>query len=141
MDKQSFNTLGDVLAADKTSQILEQTRAGVQKATEMPIPTVDYPQGYVLPTVERMQAERQAELQRQAEAAQAQSQACGEQTQFMIGQNGQPAGPFSLEQMQELVGKGELMADSWVWYQGLDAWKRADELPLLAPLFANDVQP
>jgi membrane protease subunit (stomatin/prohibitin family) len=55
-----------------------------------------------------------------------------------IADGGQTKGPFSKASMGRMAADGALARDSWVWTQGQDGWKRAEETEL-AQLFT--VQP
>lgn len=61
------------------------------------------------------------------------------QVQYMIGVNGQQAGPFDWNQLQQLVRQGQLTAQSYVWKQGMANWEFAGNVPELAPLFHNTI--
>ncbi|MBE6871942.1 MAG: DUF4339 domain-containing protein [Ruminococcaceae bacterium] len=39
-------------------------------------------------------------------------------------------GPLSFEEMKEAITSGKIFADSLVWHQGLDEWKKASETSL-----------
>ena len=57
------------------------------------------------------------------------------QVQYMIGVNGQQAGPFDWNQLQQLAQQGQLTAQSYVWKQGMANWELAGNVQELAPLF------
>lgn len=59
------------------------------------------------------------------------------QVQYMVGVNGQPAGPFDWNQLQQMVMGGQLTQQSQVWKQGMPAWAMAGQVPELQPLFAG----
>ena len=59
------------------------------------------------------------------------------QVQYMVGVNGQQAGPFDWNQLQTLVQQGQLTVQSLVWTQGMSGWEMAGNVQELAPLFAN----
>lgn len=59
------------------------------------------------------------------------------QVQYMIGVNGQQAGPFNWNQLQQLVQQGQLTTQSYVWKQGMANWEFAGNVQELAPLFQN----
>lgn len=52
-----------------------------------------------------------------------------------IAENGETKGPFSKAQMGRMVSQGSLGRDTYVWTQGQDGWKKADEVQELAQLF------
>lgn len=56
--------------------------------------------------------------------------------QYMVGVNGQQAGPFNWQQLQQLVQQGQLTAQTYVWKQGMLQWAIAGQVPELQPLFA-----
>jgi membrane protease subunit (stomatin/prohibitin family) len=51
-----------------------------------------------------------------------------------IAEGGQTKGPFSKASMGRMASDGSITRDSWVWTQGQDGWKRAEETEL-AQLF------
>ncbi len=57
------------------------------------------------------------------------------QVQYMVGVNGQPAGPFDWNQLQQLVQSGQLTQQTQVWKQGMPAWAMAGQVQELLPLF------
>ncbi len=56
-----------------------------------------------------------------------------------VAKNGKTTGPFSRAGLGKLAADGELSRESWVWTQGQDGWKRAEDVAELAQLFT--VQP
>ncbi|MCT4682786.1 MAG: SPFH domain-containing protein [Roseicyclus sp.] len=52
-----------------------------------------------------------------------------------IAENGQTKGPFSRADLGRMAASGELTRQSFVWTQGQDGWKKADEVTELAQLF------
>lgn len=59
------------------------------------------------------------------------------QVQYMVGVNGQPAGPFDWNQLQRLVQSGQLTQQSQVWKQGMPQWAMAGQVPELQALFVS----
>lgn len=59
------------------------------------------------------------------------------QVQYMVGVNGQPAGPFGWSQLQQMVQTGQLTQQSLVWKQGMAAWAMAGQVQELLPLFTG----
>ena len=57
--------------------------------------------------------------------------------QYMVGVNGQQAGPFNWQQLQQLVQQGQLTQQTYVWKQGMAQWASAGQVAELAPLFQN----
>lgn len=57
------------------------------------------------------------------------------QVQYMVGVNGQPAGPFDWNQLQQMVMSGQLTQQTQVWTQGMAAWAMAGQVQELQPLF------
>ncbi|WP_371059856.1 SPFH domain-containing protein [Rhodosalinus sp. 5P4] len=52
-----------------------------------------------------------------------------------IAENGQTRGPFSRADLGRMAVAGELARNSYVWTQGQDGWKHAEDVPELAQLF------
>lgn len=42
--------------------------------------------------------------------------------QIHVNRDGQQFGPYSVEQIKELLGQGSLLTTDWVWYDGLSEW-------------------
>ncbi len=59
------------------------------------------------------------------------------QVSYMIGVNGQQAGPFDWNQLQQLVQQGQLTQQTYVWKQGMANWEFAGHVQELQPLFMN----
>ncbi|ROT95877.1 SPFH domain-containing protein [Histidinibacterium lentulum] len=52
-----------------------------------------------------------------------------------IAKDGQTMGPYSRADLGKMVSSGELTRETFVWTQGQDGWKQADEVAGLAQLF------
>ncbi|MEM6728748.1 MAG: SPFH domain-containing protein [Pseudomonadota bacterium] len=52
-----------------------------------------------------------------------------------IAENGQTKGPFSKARLAEMAGNGALKRETFVWTQGQDGWKKAEDVTELAQLF------
>lgn len=63
------------------------------------------------------------------------------QVSYMVGVNGQQAGPFDWNQMQQLVSQGQLTQHTYVWKQGMPNWDFAGNVQELQPLFMNAAPP
>lgn len=63
------------------------------------------------------------------------------QVQYMVANNGQQAGPFNMQQLQQMVQAGQLTPQTYVWKQGMPQWEFAGNVPELAPLFAAPTPP
>ena len=59
------------------------------------------------------------------------------QVSYMVGVNGQQAGPFDWNQLQQLVQQGQLTQQTYVWKQGMANWDFAGNVQELQPLFMN----
>lgn len=59
------------------------------------------------------------------------------QVQYMVGVNGQQAGPFDWNQLQMLVQQGQLTQQTYVWKQGMPQWDFAGNVQELQSLFMN----
>ena len=56
--------------------------------------------------------------------------------QYHISVNGSQAGPFNMQQLQQLAQNGQLTPQTYVWKQGMANWEFAGNVPELASLFA-----
>jgi membrane protease subunit (stomatin/prohibitin family) len=57
------------------------------------------------------------------------------QIQYSVSVNGQTAGPFNWQQLQQMVQNGELTKNTHVWKQGMVAWEFAGNVQELSNLF------
>ena len=57
------------------------------------------------------------------------------QSAFHISINGQQAGPFNMQQLQQLVMNGQLTTTTFVWKTGMAEWAEANKLIELQQLF------
>ncbi len=56
--------------------------------------------------------------------------------QYHVSVNGSQAGPFNMQQLQQLAQNGQLTQQTYVWKQGMANWEFAGNVPELAVLFA-----
>lgn len=56
---------------------------------------------------------------------------------FHIDSGGQPAGPFTIAQLQAAAASGQFTASTLVWTQGMPGWAPAATVPALAGLFTT----
>ena len=54
---------------------------------------------------------------------------------YSVSVNGQTAGPFNLQQLQQMVQNGQLQKTTHVWKQGMAAWEIAGNVQELSSLF------
>ena len=59
------------------------------------------------------------------------------QIQYNISINGQTAGPFNWQQLQQLVQTGQLTANTYVWKNGMTGWEVAGNVLELISLFGQ----
>jgi hypothetical protein len=57
------------------------------------------------------------------------------QVQYSVSINGQTAGPFNMQQLQQMVQSGQLTPNSHVWKQGMAGWETAGNVQELSTLF------
>jgi hypothetical protein len=55
---------------------------------------------------------------------------------YHISINGTQSGPYTMQQMQQLVQNGQLNPQTYVWKQGMPGWDVAGNIAELAILFA-----
>ena len=55
--------------------------------------------------------------------------------QYFISINGQQAGPFTAQQLPQLVQNGSLTPQTYVWRQGMSQWQLAVDMPEIAFAF------
>ncbi len=61
--------------------------------------------------------------------------------QYYVAKGGQQMGPFTYEQLQQLVSAGQLTPQTYVWKQGLANWLPASQVPELSQLFSATPPP
>lgn len=64
-----------------------------------------------------------------------------QQSKYMLVVNGQQAGPFDMQQLQQLAQQGQLTPQTYVWKQGMANWDFASNVAELAPLFMSNTPP
>lgn len=52
-----------------------------------------------------------------------------------IAEGGQTSGPFSKARLGRMVTDGSFSRETYVWTQGQDGWKKAEDVAELAQLF------
>ena len=62
------------------------------------------------------------------------------QIQYSVSVNGQTAGPFNWQQLQQMVMSGQLVTNTYVWKQGMPNWVEAGQVMELQSLF-NSMPP
>jgi membrane protease subunit (stomatin/prohibitin family) len=55
---------------------------------------------------------------------------------FHVEVNGQPSGPYSMQQLQAAVAAGQITSQSLVWSTGMTTWSPAASVPALQSLFS-----
>jgi hypothetical protein len=58
-------------------------------------------------------------------------------TQYLLSVNGQQAGPFNMQQLQQMVQNGQLSQNTHVWKQGMANWEIAGNIQELTNLFGT----
>ena len=61
--------------------------------------------------------------------------------QFHVSINGAQAGPFNMQQLQQMAQGGQLTAQTYVWKQGMANWEMAGNVQELSSLFAPACPP
>jgi hypothetical protein len=61
-------------------------------------------------------------------------------TQYLLSVNGQQAGPFNMQQLQQMVMSNHLQSNTYVWKQGMPNWVEAGQVMELQSLF-NSMPP
>jgi membrane protease subunit (stomatin/prohibitin family) len=59
------------------------------------------------------------------------------QIQYCVSVNGQTAGPFNWQQLQQMVHNGQLNQSTYVWKQGMAGWEFAGNVQELDNLFGT----
>ena len=56
---------------------------------------------------------------------------------YILNIDGRVLGPLSLDELQDLAGKGKLSADDMVWNMTSNAWEKAKQISVLRDIFAK----
>lgn len=62
-------------------------------------------------------------------------------SQYFVSVNGQQAGPFTVPQLQQLVQRGDVNAQTYVWKNGMSGWMNAGNVSELQALFQPPMTP
>lgn len=57
--------------------------------------------------------------------------------QYFVSVNGAQAGPFNMQQLQQMTQNGQLTPQTYVWKQGMAQWQMAGSVSELAPFFGQ----
>ena len=57
------------------------------------------------------------------------------QIEYSVSVNGQTTGPFNMQQLQQMVGNGQLTINTHVWKQGMPNWELAGNVQELSTIF------
>lgn len=57
------------------------------------------------------------------------------QVQYFVSVNGQNAGPFNMQQLQQMAQSGQLTTNTYVWKNGMQNWELAGNVQELSMLF------
>ena len=60
---------------------------------------------------------------------------------WMLAINGQQSGPYSVQQLQDLVRNGQMDGNTYVWRQGMANWETAGNVPELSVIFGSPTPP
>lgn len=59
------------------------------------------------------------------------------QEMYSVAVNGQTTGPFSIQQLSQMVASGQFTSQTMVWKQGMPSWSAAGTVPELAAIFST----
>lgn len=62
-------------------------------------------------------------------------------TQYMIANNGNQLGPYTIPQMEQMVQNGSLTKDTYVWKSGMNQWELAGNVSELVSIFTQTPPP
>ena len=57
--------------------------------------------------------------------------------QYHVAVNGQQSGPYTLDQVKQMVTTGRIQPTSYMWKPGMGAWDAANRIPEVASLFGS----
>ena len=60
---------------------------------------------------------------------------------YHVAVNGQATGPYESNTLRQMVGSGQLTADSLVWKPGMAEWEKAGTVDDLKSLFKIEIPP
>ena len=56
---------------------------------------------------------------------------------YHVAVNGQATGPFDMNTLKQMIASGQIIADTLVWKNGMDNWKKASEVDEVESLFVT----
>ena len=62
-------------------------------------------------------------------------------TQYMIANNGNQLGPYTIPQVEQMVQNGSLTKDTYVWKSGMNQWELAGNVSELVSIFTQTPPP
>lgn len=62
-------------------------------------------------------------------------------TQYMIANNGNQLGPYTIPQMEQMVQNGSLTKDTYVWKSGMNQWELVGNVSELVSIFTQTPPP
>jgi len=57
------------------------------------------------------------------------------ETLYYIAKDKNPDGPYSIDEIEDMIKSGNIKKDTKIWYSGLDMWKEASKIDELNELF------
>lgn len=102
-----FNTLDNLADNNKLHEIVSQAQESI-KEMQIEVPQYDIPNHVVLPIIQNK-----------------------ENIQYVIAINGEPHGPFTIEQIKKLLLQREITEETYIWTQGWSNWHKIKDCPQL----------
>ncbi len=62
-------------------------------------------------------------------------------TAFFVVIDGQQAGPFSESEILQLITQKKITNETYVWHQGMQDWKKSEEVPAIVRIVAINPPP
>lgn len=105
MKQLEFNTLDKLNSCNPVKDLTSQAQAGI-KSMQVDISDLGIPPHLVSPTFQQADADS-----------------------YVVAMEGQPQGPFTVHQLNEMMRSGVISEESYVWKSGMSDWLMIKDCP------------
>ncbi len=99
MKPLDFNTLDKLNQSDPAKELVRQAQDSI-KAMQVDVPQVVVPSHVVLPVFQKT-----------------------DQNQYVVAIDGAAQGPYTIQQLNEMLRQGSISVESYVWRSGMSDWR------------------
>ena len=105
MKQLDFNTMNNLADSDIWEKMTEKAQKSI-KSMQVSVPQVDIPSHVALPVFQRQEG-----------------------VQYAIALDGEPKGPYTSEQLRDMLKNDDISPETYVWTNGWPAWKMLKDCP------------